>query len=79
MYPVLLTLADFPGMPAMREYAVQLLGSLPTYSQVVEALSAALHSPQPAQNIMGLLYERQPDGTPGAKPARLHYTLQARL
>ena len=79
VYQVLLALTDLSDAPGVRETAVQLLNSLPTHSEVLQALRAALHSPRPAEKIQALLYVRQPDGTLAAKPARLHSTLQARI
>ena len=77
VYPVLLTLADFCDVPGVRENSVQLLNSLPTQSQVLDNLRAALQSPQPVQDFQQLLCVQQTAGQFGMPPARLLYFLQA--
>ena len=77
VYPVLLALADFCEAPGVRQNAVQLLNSLPTQSQVLADLRAALQSPQPMQDFKKLLYVQQADGALAMLPARLLYFLQA--
>ncbi|BDA41234.1 probable ubiquitin carboxyl-terminal hydrolase FAF-X [Coccomyxa sp. Obi] len=76
-YDVLLCLADFCPVTAVRHAATRLLDMLPTDRGVLEALRTAIASPTPAESLAALLLPACPDGRPTAKPARLLYTLQA--
>lgn len=70
IYGVLLELADHCDVPDVRANAVQLLNYLPTHSQVLDSIRAALQGPQPAQDLENLLSPSQ------IAPTRLLYTLQ---
>ena len=76
VYSVLLELADSGSMTAVRFNAAQLLNSLPTHSQVLESLRAALQGRQPARELSSLLHCGPADGVAGLAPARLLYHLQ---
>ncbi len=78
-YDVLLCLADFCPVTAVRHAATRLLDMLPTDRGVLGALRAAIGSPTPAVTLAALLLPGGPDGQPTAKPARLLYTLQVTL
>lgn len=70
IYGVLLELADHCDVPDVRANAVQLLNCLPTHSQVLDSIRAALQGPQPAQDLENLLSPSH------IAPTRLLYTLQ---
>ncbi|KAL3156421.1 hypothetical protein ABBQ38_000732 [Trebouxia sp. C0009 RCD-2024] len=71
IYGVLLELADHCDVPDVRANAVQLLNSLPTHSQVLDSIRAALQGGQAAQELESLLCSSQ------LAPTKLLYTLQA--
>ena len=70
IYGVLLELADHSDVPDVRASAVQLLNSLPTHSQVLKSIRAALQGPKAAQDLESLLCSSQD------APTKLLYTLQ---
>lgn len=70
IYGVLLELADHCDVPDVRANAVQLLNSLPTHSQVLDSIRAALQGGQAAQELESLLCSSQ------LAPTKLLYTLQ---
>lgn len=70
IYGVLVELADHCNVPDVRANAVQLLNSLPTHSQVVDSIKAALQGGQAAQDLDSLLCSSQ------VAPTKLLYTLQ---
>ena len=72
IYGVLLELADHCNVADVRANAVQLLNCLPTHSQVLDSLRAALQGPQAAQDLESLLCQSQAV----VAPTRLLYTLQ---
>ena len=70
IYGVLLELADHCDVPDVRANAVQLLNCLPTHSQMLDSIRAALQGPQAAQELESLLCSSQD------APTKLLYTLQ---
>lgn len=73
IYGVLLELADHCDVPDVRANGVQLLNCLPTHSQVLDSIRAALQGPQAAQDLESLLCQSQ---AVAVAPTRLLYTLQ---
>lgn len=79
IYPVLLGLTDFSSLPLVRANAKQLLDCLPTYSQVLTDLAAALQGSDPAAEMHKLLHVQQPPEAVSSTPGQLLYTLQVML